>query len=231
MVHFCVAVVMFWAALGLPAGADSRVAGTGNADPVRLTIDGAPVIGDAEARITLIEYSDYQCPYCARHYRETLPLITAHYVETGNVRLVMRQFPIPNLQPRAAAAALAALCAGEQDRYWEMHGTLFANQRNMSDDNLRGYAAEVGLDVQVFDSCFAQERYAGQVERDVEEGNRLGVRGTPSFVLGLTDPANPDEVRMARLIYGARKYDYFARAIDELLAADGGTVEKQSAGN
>lgn len=220
-IQFRVAVVLLWSALSLPAMADSRAAGPGNVEPERVMIDGAPVLGDARARITLIEYSDYQCPYCARHYRETLPLIKADYIETGKVRLVIRQFPIPNLQPRAAAASLAALCAGEQGGYWEMHGMLFANQRKMSDDDLLGYATEIGLDEQSFHSCFAQERYAGQIGREVEEGNRIGVRGTPSFVLGLTDPANPDAVLAARLIYGARKYDYFARAIDELLAADG----------
>lgn len=221
LIPFCAAVALLWAAPGMLMAADSRGAGPGDVGPVDLLIDGAPILGDPSARVTLIEYSDYQCPYCARHYRETLPLITTNYVETGMVRLVMRQFPIPNLQPRAAAAASAALCAGEQGRYWEMHGRLFADQKRMSDDDLRGYATEIGLDVASFDSCFAQNLHARQVESEVAEGNRIGVRGTPSFVLGLTDPANPHAVRMVRLIYGARNYDYFARAIDELLAAEG----------
>jgi protein-disulfide isomerase len=182
-------------------------------------ITGAPVMGDADAGVTLIEYSDYGCPYCARHSRQTMPEIIEHYINKGKVKFVIREFPIPNLQPRAMAASMAALCAGGQGKYWEMHRALISNQRKLSDVDLRGYASQIGLDTGEFDQCLEREDYAEQIEKDIEEGNEIGIRGTPSFMLGLTDPSDPDRIKATKFIYGARNYEFFAQEIDELLAS------------
>ncbi len=189
-------------------------------EPRDVMITGASVMGETNAKVTLIEYSDYQCIYCARHFRQTMPEIIKHYINEGKVKFVMREFPIPNLQPRAAAASQAALCAGGQGKYWEMHDILFNNQRKMSDDDLRGYASEIGLDASKFNNCLEQKIYVEQIGKDIEEGNAMGVRGTPSFVLGLTGPADSDKIKVTKFVYGARKFAYFAKEIDELLAGD-----------
>ncbi len=188
--------------------------------PRDVMITSASVMGDANAKVTLIEYSDYQCPYCARHYRQTMPKIIKHYINEGKVKFVMREFPIPNLYPRGAAGSQAALCAGDQDKYWEMHDILFDNQRKLFDDNLRAYALEIGLDAGKFDNCLEQKQFAEQIEKDVAEGNEMKVQGTPSFVFGLTDAADSNKIHVSKFVYGARNYASFAKEIDELLVGD-----------
>ena len=190
-------------------------------EPRNVMITGASIMGDANAKVTLIEYSDYQCLYCARHFRQTMPKIIQHYIDEGKVKFVMREFPIPSLNPRADAASQAALCAGSQGKYWEMHDILFNNQRKMSDNALRGYASEIGLDAGKFNNCFEQNEYAEQIGKDVAEGKEMKVRGTPSFVLGLTDAADPNKIKVTKFMYGARNYDSFAKKIDELLTGNG----------
>jgi protein-disulfide isomerase len=190
-------------------------------EPRDVSIAGAPVMGDSDARVTLIEYSDYQCPFCARHSRQTMPDIIKNYISAGKVKFVMREFPIPNLHPRAKAASNAALCAGEQGKYWEMHDVLFANQRKMSDEDLLSYGASIDLEAAQFGDCIKQGTHSDQVNKDIEEGQELGVRGTPSFVLGLTDPGDPNTIKVSKFVRGAQAYDAFAKEIDDLLAEVG----------
>ena len=102
-----------------------------------------------------------------------------------------------------------------------MHGILFNNQRNLYDDDLRAYASEIGLDAGKFSNCLEQKEYAEQIGKDLEEGKEMGVRGTPAFVLGLTDAADFNRIKVTKLLYGARNYEFFAKEIDELLARDG----------
>jgi protein-disulfide isomerase len=190
-------------------------------EPRDVMITGASVMGEASAKVTLIEYSDYQCPFCSRHAKQTMPEIIKNYIDAGKVKFVMREFPIPSLHPRAAAASEAALCAGAQGKYWAMHDILFDNQRKLSDEDLRAYATEIGLDAGKFNSCVEQKDFAEQIASDVKEGKEMGVRGTPSFVLGLTDSADPNKVKITKFVRGARNYDSFAKEIDELLAGNG----------
>ena len=198
-------------------------------EPKDVLISGASVMGKANAKVTLIEYSDYQCPFCSRHSKQTMPEVVKNYVNEGKVKFLMREFPIPSLHSRATAASQAALCAGEQGKYWEMHDILFNNQRKMSDEDLQGYGAEIGLDTDKLTDCMAQEATSEQIEKDIAEGKLMGVRGTPSFVLGLTDPDDPNKVRVTKFVRGARDYDSFAKEIDELLADDEDGEEKAEA--
>jgi protein-disulfide isomerase len=131
----------------------------------------------------------------------------------------MREFPIPNLHPRAEAASEAALCAGEQDNYWGMHDALFNDQRATSDEDFQRFAGELGLDVEAFAGCLAEDRYLDQIRSDQVEGQKLGISGTPSFVLGLTDPDDPQTVHLTRFIRGAQPLPTFTAAIDGLLNA------------
>jgi len=173
---------------------------------------GLPTKGSPDAPVTMVEFSDFMCPYCARFATETLPKIEEEYVETGKVMVVFRHFPVhgePSIQ-----VAEATLCAHEQHRFWEYHDRLFADSltqgsRVFSLENLKALAAELGLDTERFNRCVDCRRYSEAVQEDIAEGNRLGVRGTPTFFIN------------GREILGAQPYETFQRAIEEELAKEG----------
>ncbi|MGD9265670.1 MAG: DsbA family protein, partial [Lysobacterales bacterium] len=173
-------------------------------------------LGDFEAPVTLIEFSDYHCPFCKRHATTVLNQLSESYIDTGKVRYVMREFPIPNLHPRAEAASKAALCAGEQGAYWAMHDALFNDQKATTDEAFQSMAGTLGLDVEAFSTCLAGDKFDEQIKADKAEGQKYGITGTPSFVMGLTDPDDPDTVHLTKYIRGAQPYATFSAAIDEL---------------
>jgi protein-disulfide isomerase len=180
-----------------------------------ITVGDIKIKGQADAPLTIVEFSDYQCPFCGRHVSQTLPQLMKNYVETGKLRYVFRDLPIESLHPQAIKAAEAARCAGEQDKYWEMHDKLFANQRALQPDKLREYAMSIGANESQFDACFNEGKYAKAVARDVAQADALGIRGTPTLVLGRTDG---DKVKDAVIIRGAHPLSVFVAEIDKLLA-------------
>jgi len=181
-----------------------------------LSIDGRPVKGEKNAKLTLIEFADYQCPFCAHHARETLPQIEAEYIKTGKVKYVFRDFPIESAHPQAFKAAEAAHCAGEQGKYWEMHGRLFAHQRQLGLNDLPQHAQALALDAN-FQQCLDSGKYAVKVRRDWADARKAGVAGTPTFFLGPTK-RNGSQVRALRKLVGAQPYAAFKEAIDSLLS-------------
>lgn len=185
--------------------------------PTTVSVADAPYKGKSNAPVTVIEYSDYQCPFCARHYREVLPLLEKEYIETGKVKFVMRENPIPQLHKNAMNASMAALCAGDQDKYWEMHNVMFDNQRQLDVDNLKSFAAGIGLDSAEFNDCLDNKKHEKQVQNDIAESNELGMSGTPGFLLGLTDPENPEQADLKVYIKGAKSIESFRASIDDLL--------------
>lgn len=186
--------------------------------PTDITLgDGVATKGEKTAPVTLVEFSDYQCPYCKRHATTVMPELIKNYIDTGKLRFVMREYPIPNLHPRAEAAAAAVLCAGDQGNYWGMHDELFNDQKAMTDDDFKTRAGKLGLDMTAFDACLASNKFDAQIKADQAEGQKLGITGTPSFVAGLTDPKDPNKVHLTKFIRGAQPYTAFASAIDELL--------------
>ena len=177
-----------------------------------------PSQGSDTAAVTLVEFSDYQCPFCGRYARETSPQIQRDYVRTGKLKYVFRDFPIESIHPNAFKAAEAAHCAGEQGKYWEMHDRLFANQSALSPAQLVLHGHAVGVDAEPFRQCLDSGKYAAEIRRDLEEGQNMGVRGTPTVFLGLID-AKTGQVKVAKMIVGAQPYARFKEAIDALLAA------------
>ena len=181
-----------------------------------LSVSGATFLGDKNAPLTLVEFFDYQCPFCARHVRETLPQIERDYIKTGKLRYVIRDFPIESIHPQAVKAHEAVRCAGEQQKYWDMHALLLANPKALSGNGLEGHAKTLGLDVSNFQLCMDSGRHVAGIRQDQAEGSKVGVNGTPSFFLGLTDP-NDSKIKTLRTIRGAQPYGTFQEAIDSLL--------------
>jgi protein-disulfide isomerase len=184
---------------------------------VVLSVEGAPWKGEPTARVVLVEFSDYQCPFCARHVRETLPQIERDYIRTGKIRYMVRDFPLPT-HPQAFKAAEAARCASEQGRFWEMYARLFEHQSALNPEALAQHAQALGLDLAKFRQCLDEGRHAEAVRRDLDEGRKAGVRGTPTFFLGVLESGSL-RVKVHRTIVGAQPYAAFREAIESLLAA------------
>jgi len=181
-------------------------------------VDGGAIYGKPNAKVTIVEFSDYQCPFCARYANDTFPQIERDYIETGRVRYVFRDYPIEASHPQAFKAHEAVHCAAEQGKRREMHKKVFANQRAMSVNDLNTHAAGLGLDKARFEKCLAQGTQSAKVRSAMSAGEQAGVRGTPTFFVGLTEPNSPN-LKAVRRIIGAQPYAAFKTAIDALLAA------------
>ena len=174
--------------------------------------DAAFALGNPTAPVTIVEFTDYQCPYCARHFAQTLPQIISDLVETGRVYYVIKDFPLEQLHPQARAAAAAARCAGEQEAYHEMHDLLFSTQESWAGkENVNSIfvdqALSLGLDTAAFNECVSSGRYDQVVQDNLDEGVALGVRGTPAFFIN------------GYPVSGAQPYELFTYAVG--LAEDG----------
>ena len=185
--------------------------------PLKISIDNDPIIGNPDAPITIIEFSDFQCPFCARFHIETLPLIMNEYINEGQVKLVFRDFPIQSIHPNALPASVAAECANEQGKFKEMHDMLFENQNkwsNQSLDNLMitlsQYASEMELEEEKFDSCLKNGKYIEEIQKDLDDGRTYGVSGTPGFFVG------NDQIGFIELT-GAQPFENFKKVIDNQL--------------
>ena len=172
--------------------------------------------GDAKATVALIEFSDYQCPFCGRYTKDTLPQIESEYVETGKVKYVFRDLPL-DFHKNAFKAAEATHCAGEQGKFWEMHTLLFQNQAALGPEQLPAHAKTLGLGEEKFQECLASGRFAADIRKDIADAGAVGISGTPSFLLGVVQPDG--RVRVTKKLVGARPYAEFKAAFDSLLAS------------
>lgn len=170
------------------AGIGSQQTDDYNGIPVGFTSEGYPYMGNPAATVTLVEFSDYLCPFCGRHFSQTAPSLIEEYVETGLVRLVFREYPIAQLHPTAHLGSIAALCAGEQGahRFWAMHDELFARQSQWNSlpdpsDWLHGLAEELEVEMDLYQECIDSEKMQRVVEQGIVDAQALGLTGTPSF--------------------------------------------------
>ncbi|MDP1570051.1 MAG: thioredoxin domain-containing protein [Vicinamibacterales bacterium] len=197
---------------------DIHAADAAEPPPVQtLRIAGRSAVGSPSAPVVVLEFTDYECPYCAQYTTQTWPAIERDYVKTGKVRYVYKNFPIEQLHPNAFRAALAASCAGDQGRFPEMHARLFAHQSQLGAADLPAHARALGLDMTAFDACMAGTAHVAAIKEDTAEATAGGVRGTPVFVLAVRGP-DPDVVSPVRVLVGAQPFDAFQRALDALLA-------------
>ncbi|HJW89715.1 MAG TPA: DsbA family protein [Anaerolineales bacterium] len=169
-------------------------------------VDDDPAFGPADAAITIIEFSDYECPYCRSWHVEVFPKLMAAY--PGQVRLIYRDFPIESIHPNATPAAVAANCAQEQGAYWEFNDLLFSMQLGLNAKAYQQYASQLRLDERAFAECVESDRYLAEVRADLEYAANLGVRSTPTFfVNGIA-------------VVGAQPFELFQQLIDQELAGE-----------
>ncbi len=151
---------------------------------IPISLGTLPPKGSESSNAILVEFSDFQCPFCARQFRETYPLLEQNYISRGKLRIYFRDYPL-SFHQNALPTALAARCADEQNKFWEYHDLLFERQSQWSNlqnpgETLKGYAEELDLDMEQFNSCYDSRKYVQQVNEDFSEGSRVGVRGTPA---------------------------------------------------
>lgn len=165
---------------------------------IEVSVDDDPMLGNKDAIVTVIEFTDYQCPFCSRA-RPTIKKIVDTYGD--KVRYVLRDFPL-DFHPHAKKASEAAQCAGDQDKYWDYSNILWANQRALDIPNLKKYAKEVGLNQAKFDKCLDSGKFTAEVNKDMADGSKAGVTGTPSFFIN------------GQMLTGARPFEQFKEIID-----------------
>jgi protein-disulfide isomerase len=186
-----------------------------NVKDVVFDIGDNAVRGSETAKVTIIEFSDYQCGYCAKYARETLPQIATEYIDTGKVRYVQLDMPLENMHKLAFKAAEASHCAGEQGKFWEMSHQLFENQRTLEPWGV--HATAIGIDAAKFETCLSSGKYTAAVRADMAQAAAAGITGTPGFVVALTDPKNPRKVKGVTVLKGAHPFASFKPAIDQAL--------------
>jgi protein-disulfide isomerase len=168
--------------------------------------EGFPSLGPENAPITLVEFSDYQCPYCKRWHDEVYQQLLAAY--PGQIRFVYRQFPLTSIHPDAMSAAIASLCAEDQDSFWQFHDKLFSNEYGLGRDAFTKYAADLGLNTSAFETCLDSGKFDDFIQQDMDFSLNLGIRSTPTFfVNGLA-------------VVGAQPIDAFKQVIDKELAGE-----------
>jgi protein-disulfide isomerase len=182
-----------------------------------ISVQGAPFKGDKNAAVTVVEFSDYECPFCGRYFRDTMAQIERDYITTGKVKYVFRDFPLEAIHPKAFKAAEAAHCAGDQGRFWEMHDRLFTNQSSLDRSQLSGHAKTLALDLPGFEQCLDSGRHGTRIRQSLADGQQAGVRGTPTFFLGHTD-ADGGSLNTPATLVGAQPYANFKQALDRLLS-------------
>ncbi len=165
--------------------------------------NGAYYLGNPKAKVTVVEFSDFECPFCNR-VKPAIKQMKEEYVKTGKVKLVFRHLPL-SFHRNAEPAAIASLCAGRQGKFWEYHDKLFANQNALSATNLKKYASDMKLDMSKFSSCLRDPKISQQVQADKMAANKAGIRGTPGFLIN------------GETLSGAQPYSKFKEVIEKKL--------------
>jgi protein-disulfide isomerase len=188
--------------------------------PFDLPVDVASpeVKGSRNARLAIIEFSDFQCSYCLSYVTDTFPQIDKNYIKTGKVKYFFRNLPLTNGHANAFRAAEAARCAAEQGKFWEAHDRFFANQDTLNPNDWPQHAQALGLDTTKFDQCLMSGKYDEKINMDLNEAQRLGINGTPAFLIGTVTP-DRQHVSVRKVVMGAESYENFKQALDEVLSS------------
>ena len=209
------ALVVIWM-VAFDGGSDSNVINSpptaGNVPSAAVAVDMEDLIdddaikGDADSPVTIVEWSDYECPFCTKFYDQTFSQINEEYIKTGKVKFIYRDFPL-GFHKNAQKAAEAAECAGEQGKYFDMHDALFENGVTGGVSSFKQFAADIGLDTDDFNDCLDSGEMASEVAKDLADGSAAGITGTPGFIIN------------GQLVSGAQPFSVFKQVIDAELAA------------
>jgi protein-disulfide isomerase len=207
------AAAAFALALGAPLalGGDAE-----DAAPkfVHLKLDAREYsLGRSDAPLTMLEFTDYQCPFCRRFQAETWPLLKKNYIDTGKLRFIVRDLPL-QFHSAARPAAEAAHCAAEQGKFWEMHHALLSGDDPLANGGIERRAKALGLDTARLQTCMKANRYESAIARNIAAADALNIHGTPSFVIGRLANGGLE----GQLVDGAQPYDEFDAALKQLLA-------------
>jgi protein-disulfide isomerase len=185
-------------------------------EKVKMSVgQGWYALGREDAPVTMVEFTDYQCPFCRRFESQSFAQLKKDYIDTGKVRFVSRDLPL-EFHPNAPGAANAARCAGEQNKFWEMHDVIMQDTAtDLGPDAILKYAEKVNLDMPSFKTCIDQKKYVAAIQKDTVDAGMLGINGTPSFVIGKTASDQIDGVR----IVGAVPYSVFDSTIKGILSS------------
>ncbi|MEE9423068.1 MAG: DsbA family protein [Gammaproteobacteria bacterium] len=174
--------------------------------------DDRPVLGSSDAPVTVVEYTDYQCPFCRRFAHSTFPLLKRDFIDTGKVRWQVRDLPL-DFHNNARKAAQAALCASEQDKFWQLRDSLFRNSANLELEKIKVYANELKLNMQAFNTCFDSDKYLDEIDKDSAIAKQLRITGTPTFIIGRV----VSNKLTGKLIVGAQSPAVFSAEINKQL--------------
>ncbi|MGA2235667.1 MAG: thioredoxin domain-containing protein [Terriglobales bacterium] len=194
----------------------ARPAAAPASDKVKMSVGtGWYAMGRDDAPVTVVEFTDYQCPFCRRFQNDSFTQLKKDYIDTGKVRFVSRDLPL-EFHPNAPAAAMAARCAGEQHKFWEMRDAMMLDTAtDLGPDSILKYGQKVGLDMAAFGGCLKDKKYTTAIQKDTTDAGALGISGTPSFVIGKTAK---DEIAGVRIV-GAVPYTVFDSTIKDLLSS------------
>jgi protein-disulfide isomerase len=177
-----------------------------------INVGDAPFLGSKEAPLTIVEFTDYQCPYCNRFFKQTFPGLKRVYIDTGRLRFYVMDDPLEAIHKNALIAAEAAHCAADQGQFWAFHDQMQGDPDHLSVDNLIASATEFGLSVRDFRECIESGKYLRAVEESARMAQAKGVRGTPAFVIGVSKPTGVE----GDLVIGAVPIDAFQKLLDKL---------------
>lgn len=180
--------------------------------PEVLVSSNASVLGNSDAKVGIVEFSDYQCPFCSRFYKQTLPKIKEKFIDTGKVAFMYRDYPLA-FHDQAKQAAIAANCAGRQKAFWKMHNELFDKQRELGPGLYQKLAKDLKLNGKKFSKCLQQNRQSDEVEKDIAYAQELGVTGTPTFFIGRFKDG---KLLNAQRVTGAQPFSVFSEAINSI---------------
>lgn len=186
------------------------------APPTSMKIESEPFIGERTAPVAIVEFADFECPYCGQFARDTYPQVLENYVKTGKAVFFYHDFPLAE-HPYADQAAEAARCAADQGKYWEMHNDLFTHQAQPPERTIATDAQGLGIDAAKLTACVSSGRYADGIKKSVEDARQMGVRATPSFLIGTLN-VDGHELKVMRALRGAYTYEAFKAALDGALA-------------
>jgi protein-disulfide isomerase len=166
--------------------------------------DGGATLGNPDAKVTIVEFSDFECPFCSKFHKKTMPALREKYIDAGKARIVFRNFPL-EFHASAMKAAEAVECAGVQGRFWQMADKAFDNQADLTRDNYRTWAGEIGVEDVAFSQCLDTDMKLTKVKNDIKDADDIGVRSVPTFFIN------------GRVVEGAQEPEIFERIIDEEL--------------